>query len=107
MNNVILGGALILTALVQTQPAKEPSGIPPVPPEKGPVQVQVQGAIQAEALETLFQVKPGLVAGRQPALERGPCNMPVIQAHSNVDPKMVVPIPREKDARIRVIEPTI
>jgi hypothetical protein len=107
MNNLMLGGALILTAFVQSQPAKEASRIPPDPPG-GPAQVQVQEAIEVEALTGLFQARLGFVAGRQqPSVERGPCNMPVIRANSTVDPKMVVPVPRDTDARIRVIGPTI
>ena len=42
---------------------------------------------------------------RTPAVERGPCNMPIVRANPAVDPKMVVPLRTEGvDAKIRVIE---
>ena len=42
------------------------------------------------------------------APERGPCNMPIIRANPNVDPKIVMPIDRERiDAKIRAIEPAV
>lgn len=40
-------------------------------------------------------------------LQRGPCNMPIIAANADVDPKIIVPIPEhaKKSAKIRAIEP--
>jgi hypothetical protein len=43
---------------------------------------------------------------RQNRVERGPCNMPIIVANPDIDPRMVVPVERRNaDAKIRVIEP--
>ena len=40
--------------------------------------------------------------------ERGPCNMPIVPANPDVDPRMIVPIPKGRaDAKIRVIEPGV
>ena len=40
-------------------------------------------------------------------VHRGPCNMPIIAANADVDPKILVPIPEhaKKSAKIRAIEP--
>jgi hypothetical protein len=44
---------------------------------------------------------------RQTRVERGPCNMPVIVANADIDPKMIVPIERKNaDVKIRAVEPS-
>jgi len=61
---------------------------------------------QAEAAPSLAI---GQSAGvQQRSTERGPCNMPIVRANPDVDPKMVIPHRAEGvDAKIRVIEPTV
>jgi hypothetical protein len=50
----------------------------------------------------------GIALPQRHQLQRGPCNMPIVPANSDVDPRMIVPIPADGvDAKIRVIEPTI
>jgi hypothetical protein len=52
------------------------------------------------------QANPARPQRHQP--QRGPCNMPIVPANPDVDPRMIVPIPADgAQAKIRVVEPTI
>jgi hypothetical protein len=65
-----------------------------------------QQAGPAVAAPTLTIGLSAQVRHRSP--ERGPCNMPIVRANPEVDPKMVIPHRAEGvDAKIRVIEPTV
>jgi hypothetical protein len=75
--------------------------------ETAPVQSVPSPELRQKLTEDLRALRES-VASRTPAVERGPCNMPIVRANPAVDPKMVVPLRTEGvDAKIRVIEPGV
>lgn len=103
MMNVLIGGFAVLSLLVQAQSART---LAETPASAGQM-VTFVPAWPPKAQELTDRARLRLNALR-PQPERGPCNMPVIRANSDIDPKMVVPIEQGKNqAKIRAVEPTI
>ncbi|HJR59147.1 MAG TPA: hypothetical protein VJ813_07115 [Vicinamibacterales bacterium] len=109
MTNLVLAGALIVAALSQAQPGRKTLGIVHAHSDQDLIVVEPGNVVQVEKIPSPIQsLIPSRVAGTSQVLERGPCNMPVIRANPQVDPKIVMPIERENsDPKIRVIGPTI
>lgn len=69
----------------------------------------IQKGPQTPQIVTPGKPVPGVV--KQDGLlgvERGGCNMPIIAANADIDPRIIIPIPEEgkRSSRIRVIEPS-
>jgi hypothetical protein len=105
MLNVAVIVAVTLVATVQARHDVERS--PVTPPS---TQIATSGPYQK-----LFKIeppKPGspvqvMVIDMSPRVERGGCNMPIIVAHPEIDPKSIVTLPESArgTAKIRAIDP--
>ena len=89
-------------------PAQPVTGHKAPPPPDTPFGklFQVPPIEKAPERSTPRKPTPGTVK-QHGGVERGPCNMPIITANADVDPKILVPIPEhaKKSAKIRAIEP--
>ena len=101
MTQALFAGVLTLFTLAQAEPPKAPKATHSQPYDR---------LFVTPKLEVVKPRGPAhVVPERRHHVERGPCNMPVVRARPEVDPRMVRPIDRRthSTAKIRVIEPKI
>jgi hypothetical protein len=105
MTHVLIGGLAALALLAQAQTSR-PS-VFSTRPYSGLFVALPAKSLATPTVPVVVRRQTHSVAQSRAQIERGPCNMPIIVATPEIDPKIVRTIPRDRtEAKIRVIEPS-